>query len=86
MFAGRGYGYCINPAAEYAAGYAAAAAAANAVAAVELGMQELLALRELDDERFVGARLGKAISSWLPAMNLAQEQPSEPTSSSTSGQ
>jgi hypothetical protein len=36
------------------------------------GMEELLEIRDGDDERYVNARLSKAVTNWLPALSLAQ--------------
>ena len=42
------------------------------VVAVIDGMEELLEIRDADDERYVNARLSKAFTNWLPALSLAQ--------------
>eukprot|EP00879_Flechtneria_rotunda_P011456 GHRR01011969.1.p1 GENE.GHRR01011969.1~~GHRR01011969.1.p1 ORF type:complete len:750 (+),score=309.75 GHRR01011969.1:1187-3436(+) len=36
------------------------------------GINELLKVRAADDQRQVGARIGRAISSWMPAFSLTQ--------------
>jgi hypothetical protein len=56
-----------------------------AAAAVVSGMEELLEVRAADDQRQVGARIGSAITSWLPAFSITQKKQEGPGPGAAAG-
>jgi hypothetical protein len=48
-------------------------------------MEELLEVRAADDQRQVGARIGSAITSWLPAFSITQKKKQGPGPGTAAG-